>query len=142
MYEEEGVPSESPMKTLAERLIWARERKGLTKTQVAAEAGVTSSSISHLETGLRKSSRNILQIARVLGVDPGWLNEGRGSPEPRAEAPRLASESKMQLVYVTRQEQDLLTSFREADEVGQDFILKAAQAGASSNLSEKLKKNG
>lgn len=69
------------MKTLAERLTWARTKKGISQETLAKSAGISQGSIGHLESGLRLSSRKILTIADVLGVDAAWLSEGKGHPE-------------------------------------------------------------
>ena len=74
------------MKTLQERLLWARAQKaeqtGLDFTQqdLANRAGVTQGSIAHLESGRTKTSRSLTKIAAALGVNTEWLAEGKGSP--------------------------------------------------------------
>jgi phage repressor protein C with HTH and peptisase S24 domain len=68
------------MRTLAERLAWAREQRGLTQEALAKLAGVSQSTIGNLESGLRSNPRRIINIADALGVDPAWLAEGRGAP--------------------------------------------------------------
>ncbi len=76
------------MKTLAERLIWARSQKSITdkelftQTQLALCAGLSQGAIGHLESGKRLSSRKIASIAEVLGVDALWLCEGKGDQFP------------------------------------------------------------
>ena len=74
------------MKTLQERLIWARtqkaERSGADFTQqdLATRAGVTQGSIAHLESGRTKTSRSLTKIASALGVTTEWLADGKGEP--------------------------------------------------------------
>lgn len=68
------------MKTLAERLTWARENKGLTQASLAKLSGVTQSTIGNLESGARQTARKILDIASALDVDPIWLANGQGTP--------------------------------------------------------------
>lgn len=68
------------MKTLAERLTWARTEKGMSQQQVADQAGVAQSTIGSLESGARRTARKIASIAATLGVDPLWLAEGKGAP--------------------------------------------------------------
>lgn len=79
------------MNTLAERLTWAREQKGLTQAALAKLSGVTQSTIGNLESGLRQSARRIIDIATALDVDPIWLANGQGNPQsagaPAAQAP-------------------------------------------------------
>lgn len=71
------------VKTFSERLIWARERLGWTQEKLASDSGVGQSAIGNYESGLRKSSRQIVALARALGVRPEWLADGSG----QAEAP-------------------------------------------------------
>ncbi|MDR3412919.1 MAG: helix-turn-helix transcriptional regulator [Formivibrio sp.] len=70
------------MKSLAERLKWARSQKNLSQTALAKIAGVSQSTIGNLESGDRLSARKIAVIASALNVDALWLAEGKGaSPE-------------------------------------------------------------
>jgi len=75
------------MDTLAERLTWAREQKGLTQAALAKLSGVTQSTIGNLESGLRLSARRIIDIATALDVDPIWLANGQGTPQSAVAAP-------------------------------------------------------
>src|SRR5450830_913256 len=74
------------MKTLAERLTWARAQKSLrdkmefTQMDLASRAGVSQGAIGHLESGRTSTSRSITSIAKALEVDPAWLADGRGEP--------------------------------------------------------------
>lgn len=76
------------MKTIAERLVWAREQKSLrdgndfTQADLANRAGVSQGSIGHLESGRTSTSRSITSIAKALEVDPIWLADGKGDPFP------------------------------------------------------------
>ena len=77
------------MKTLAERLIWARQQKSLrenidfTQADLALKAGVSQGAIGHLESGRTSTSRSITSIARALDVDPAWLADGKGEAFPK-----------------------------------------------------------
>jgi len=64
------------MKTLAERLAWARAQKSLTQAELGKLAGVSQGTIGNLESGLRTDARRLLHIAAALGVEPMWLAEG------------------------------------------------------------------
>jgi phage repressor protein C with HTH and peptisase S24 domain len=75
------------MKNLAERLAFARERKGLTQGALAKLAGVSQGTIGNLEAGLRNTARSILEIAAALEVDPTWLANGKGEMSAEASAP-------------------------------------------------------
>lgn len=67
--------------TLAERLKWARERKGWGQEQLAAKAGVSQGTIGNAESGLRKKPRDLVAIAIALEVSPAWLETGKGTPD-------------------------------------------------------------
>lgn len=75
------------MRTLAERLAWARNRKQLSQHQLAKLAGVSQSTIGNLEAGIRNSARKITSIALALEVDAAWLAEGVGAFEMQDASP-------------------------------------------------------
>lgn len=75
--------------SLADRLKLARERLNISQAELAERAGISPGAIGNLEAGTRKTSRNLLEIARELGVRPQWLQFG-DLPE-LAEPPRGVS---------------------------------------------------
>ncbi|MFG5779898.1 XRE family transcriptional regulator [Comamonas sp. J-3] len=74
------------MNTIAERLKQAREELGLTQPELAAKAKVSQGTIGNIETGLRKRPRELLAIASALGVDPAWLESGKGHKQQAQSA--------------------------------------------------------
>lgn len=64
--------------TIAERLKEARDDLGLTQPALAEKAGVSQGTIGNIEAGLRKRPRDLLAIAAALGVNPGWMESGKG----------------------------------------------------------------
>ncbi|BEO56815.1 repressor [Serratia marcescens] len=62
--------------SFAARFKARRLELGKTQTQVAEEAGVSQQSIESIESGRTKKSRNLVQLARVLGCSPEWLLNG------------------------------------------------------------------
>lgn len=130
------------MKTLAARLIWAREQKKLTQDGLAKLAGVSQGTIGNLESGLRQTARKIVNIAVAAGVDPIWLSEGKGEPDGKAmpavtAAPDLIpSEPKMTLAH--DDELRLLDLYRRADARGKRTIQRVAirEAGAAEGGNE------
>lgn len=71
------------VKTLGQRLLFARELRGFTQDQLADLAGCTQGAIGNCESGLRTSLRNIVDVARALDTSVYWLWDGKG-PAPKA----------------------------------------------------------
>jgi len=63
--------------SISERLKLARLRLNLSQVELAKRAGVAAGTIGNLEAGTREKPRNLLGIARALGVTPEWLEEGK-----------------------------------------------------------------
>lgn len=87
--------------TLAGRVRYARERLGIAQAELARRVGVRQQTINNLEKpdGPR-TTRNPLLLAKVLGVDPGWLTEGTGAAPDGAQAARAALNSTQPNVTV------------------------------------------
>lgn len=66
------------MNSIAQRLKQAREAAGMTQPALAEKAGVSQGTIGNIESGLRKRPRELLSIAAALGVNPSWLDTGKG----------------------------------------------------------------
>ncbi|SIO50792.1 DNA-binding transcriptional regulator, XRE-family HTH domain [Burkholderia sp. GAS332] len=82
------------LKTLAERLVWARTEAKLSQSQLAKIVGVSQSAIGNLESGARLTSRKIAAIATALDVNAYWLSDNKGSPKAQSgEASEAAAES-------------------------------------------------
>lgn len=75
------------MNTIAERLKIAREAAKLTQPELAAKAGVSQGTIGNIESGLRKRPRDLLSIAAALGVNPEWLETGKGQMHSATKQP-------------------------------------------------------
>ena len=73
------------VKSLADRLKFARELRDLTQGQLAAKAKCAQGTIGNVEAGTRKSMRNLVTVARALEVSAEWLSEGKG-PAPQKKA--------------------------------------------------------
>lgn len=66
------------MKTIAERLKFARIEKGWTQSQLAVASGVSTGTIGNIESGARQAKGSLPQIAEALGVRHKWLYQGEG----------------------------------------------------------------
>ncbi len=68
--------SPASLSTLADRLKYAREQKGLTQQQLADICGVAQQTIDAIEGGVSLKPRKIDAISRALEVSPAWLQFG------------------------------------------------------------------
>lgn len=66
------------MKTIAERLKFAREAKEWKQVQLATAAGVSPGTIGNIESGTRQAKGSLPQIAEALGISHKWLATGKG----------------------------------------------------------------
>ena len=62
--------------TCGERIKVSRQRLSLTQAELAKTCGLSQSTIGNLESGIRKSPRHVLVIAKALNVDAMWLHYG------------------------------------------------------------------
>ena len=77
--------------TLAQRLTEAREAKGLSQSALAREINIKPQAIQAIEANKVQQPRNIVAIAKALGVDPDYLLTGVGrGPVPPDVALRSA----------------------------------------------------
>lgn len=104
------------MKTLAERLTWARTQKELSQQQLADRAGVAQSTIGSLEAGTRLTARKITAIANALEVNGRWLAEGMGQHDVRASQPVTATPAiRRRLQWVDDDEAEILSEYRRLE---------------------------
>jgi len=77
------------MDTLAQRLKFARERSGLSQSELARRVGVAPQSIQAIEAGKVRRTRVLKKIAGELDVSAEWLDPTLVSP-PAPANDRLA----------------------------------------------------
>lgn len=104
------------MDTMATRLQAERKKRNWTQRDLARKAGVGPTTIASLESGRSHTSRKLVDIARVLGVNPTWLETGKG-PRPalsECEIPYLAAASPEHLAQLLAEKSDeeLIELFR------------------------------
>lgn len=75
------------MKNFANRLLYARELRGLTQGELARAAGISQSAIASYESGKRNSAKNFVRLAHALHVNPLWLIDGLEPMEPALAEP-------------------------------------------------------
>jgi transcriptional regulator with XRE-family HTH domain len=69
------------MKTLGERIKFARESRNRSQTWLGEQVGIKQQSIHSIETGDAGKTAFLVQIARALNYNPNWLLTGEGEPE-------------------------------------------------------------
>lgn len=69
------------MENLATRIRLTRESLKITQGELAKRAGVSQGTIGNLESGFRKTAREIIAIANALGVSPEWLQNGSSTTD-------------------------------------------------------------
>jgi len=81
---------DQPTDIFTERLETARKLRGLSQTQLATNAGLPASSVSHFEAGGRKPSfDNLKRLATALNVTTDYLLGRSDTPEASGTAGRL-----------------------------------------------------
>lgn len=88
LYTQQNVPHQNRKKEtnmnlgtlehLGDRIQNARKVAGLTQKELADMVGISQTAVHKLECGRSKSSRKTVTIALTCGVDPVWLETGRG----------------------------------------------------------------
>src|SRR5690349_7946613 len=102
---------------IAARLRQRRTMLGLTQQQVAELVGITYQQAHKYETGAnRVSAGRLHQLARALGVEPGYFYEGLGSGErPRPTArQRQTIELARSFAALPRPQQEALVALARA----------------------------
>ncbi|MBF0609514.1 MAG: LexA family transcriptional regulator [Magnetococcales bacterium] len=67
------------MMKLSDRVQTVRKNAGFTQKELADRIGISQTAIHKLECGRSRSSRRTVAIAVTCGVDPIWLETGRGN---------------------------------------------------------------
>jgi len=110
------------VKTLKERLIYARELRGLTQGELAVKCKCAQSTIGNIESGTRQTLKNLVIVARVLKISADWLYDGKGPKPEKSDAVVNLANEKFQHASQT------IAAFSGAI---------AADVGASTNIRQK-----
>lgn len=76
-----------PLRTLGERLKFARESAKLSQADLAKKVKSSPGSIGNYEANTRKSAKKVAEIALALGVRALWLESGTGPMREAANNP-------------------------------------------------------
>lgn len=82
----EGMTTE----TIGSRIKAKRREAGMSQAELAKRVGLTQSAIAMLESGRRQKTRELVEIARVLGVSPAYLSSGKVDETSFAEFQRYS----------------------------------------------------
>lgn len=82
----EGMTTE----TIGSRIKAKRKEAGISQAELAKRVGLTQSAIAMLESGRRQKTRELVEIARVLGVSPTYLSNGKVEETSFAEFQRYS----------------------------------------------------
>lgn len=69
------------MNTFNERVRLVRKELGLTQKELAKLSGISQATIGDIERGRNKGSKELVSIAKALGVNPNWLAKRKGQKE-------------------------------------------------------------
>lgn len=84
------------MEHFSDRLRYARKKRKLSQTELARASGLSQGAISSYETGARRSTTELIQLAQALKVSPEWLITGTGSME-KGTSPAVTDNSRAKL---------------------------------------------
>ena len=120
---------------ISDRLREAREARGLTQAQLADLSGVSQGTIGNVESGLRGYGKSIVDIARVLGVSPEYLNGDKDTATPNAGASlslvkTAEIDAKDRFGIAIDQSIELLVLYQQASNQGRELILDFARSAA------------
>ena len=90
------------MNTIAERLKFARSKKGWTQGQLASAAGVSQGTIGNIESGARQSKASLIQICDALGANYKWLVFGQDTIEPKSNVLSALSRASVPLISLVK----------------------------------------
>ncbi|MBF0185897.1 MAG: helix-turn-helix domain-containing protein [Magnetococcales bacterium] len=78
--------------SFSERIVTARKQAKLTQKELADRVGISQTAVHKLENERSKTSRRTVSIALTCGVDPIWLETGRGEMSLTGARPGMTAE--------------------------------------------------
>lgn len=96
-------PIDETMEAVGPRLKHLRLRREITLTQLAAETGISTSTLSRLEAGLRRPTlEQLLPLARYYGVTIDSLVDAPRTADPRVDLRPMACSDGSMIIPLTR----------------------------------------
>lgn len=131
------------MKSIGERMAYARKQKMLNQQVLADHLGVTRGSISQYENGIIDPNLiNLDQAAKLLDVSFEWLAFGRGLQNRNTASVNLEDLAKEdeRLVYLTAEERKLLERYQKLSRKLQSSVSNVLECMDRSHRDERNKK--
>ena len=131
------------MKSIGERMAYARKQKMLNQQVLADHLGVTRGSISQYENGIIDPNLNNLDVAaKLLDVSFEWLAFGRGLQNRNTASVNLEDLAKddERLVYLTAEERRLLERYQKLSRKLQSSVSNVLECMEKSHRDDKNKK--
>ena len=105
------------MSTLGERIVEAREGRGMTKGQLAEALGMSLSGLYLYEHDRRRPMEAVIStIARETGVNFRWLNSGQGEMYGEEEDIRSVEDERI-LRRLTKKDRGVLLRYLKLDTI-------------------------
>ncbi|QPJ63001.1 MAG: helix-turn-helix transcriptional regulator [Candidatus Nitronauta litoralis] len=96
---------------LNDRLVFFRKNKGFTQKKLSELAGISEPTMNHYESGKRVPTVDtLLNLARILECDPGWLLTGGESPALKQEPASTVRKDTGGFVFVPQYDLGLLSN--------------------------------
>ena len=115
------------MADLSETLRAARKERGWSQMELAKRSGLSQTTISDIERGRNRTSRDLIQLARALGISAEQLTSGITYGGISA-AKVLTIKEPQTSFRLEQDEQLLLDAYRTADETGRMMLITQARA--------------
>lgn len=131
------------MKSIGERMAYARKQKMFNQQVLADHLGVTRGSISQYENGIIDPNLiNLDQAAKLLDVSFEWLAFGRGLQNRNTASVNLEDLAKEdeRLVYLTAEERKLLERYQKLSRKLQSSVSNVLECMDRSHRDERNKK--
>lgn len=129
-----GASAVSTENSIAERVISARKKQGLTQAELASMVGIKEPSVTQWETGKTSLSGNsLLKVAKALKVTPDFILYGEHSPQSESEGQHKRERIRQ------RREELKLTQQQLAEAAGVSYqAVQQWESGASSPRGHRL----
>jgi len=103
--------------SIGSRIREARKARGISQKELADKIGIRQPSLSQLETGESQGTTYLARIASVLGVNPLWLETGKGARDAiELNSVGAGSAGSLNMSAETAKELQLLMVYRSAND--------------------------